>query len=131
MASIHKQVAVDVDAKTAWQSLRQIENAHELFEPVLTSCRLEGGMRIVQFANGMVVREHILDVDEGRRRVAYAALDVPGMTYHHASMQVVEEGPGRCRFVWVTDFMPEEVGARIAPLIEQGAAAFKRHVEKR
>jgi hypothetical protein len=129
--SIHKEIAVDVDANAAWQSLRRIENASELFEPVLTSSRVEGGIRTVRFADGMVVREHILDVDDERRRVAYAALDVPGMTYHHASMQVVEDGSGRCRFVWVTDFLPADVGARIAPLIEQGAAAFRRNVEKR
>jgi hypothetical protein len=128
--SIHKEVAVDVDSKTAWESLRRVQNAHELFAPVLTACRLEGGIRTVRFANGMVVREQILDVDDERRRVAYAALDAPGMTYHHASMQVVDDGPGRCRFVWVTDFLPPEVRENIAPLIEQGSAAFKRNLEK-
>ena len=130
MASIHKQIPVAVDARTAWQSLRRVEKAHEVFAPVLLDCRLEGGIRTVRFANGMVLREQILDVDEERRRVAYAAVDAPGMTYHHASMQIVEDGPGRCRFIWTTDFLPAEVAGNIAPLIEQGTAAFRRNLEK-
>ena len=63
-------------------------------------------------------------------RVAYAVFDGPGMTYHHASMQVVEAGPGTCRFVWTTDFLPAGVRDNIAPLIDQGAAAFKSNLEK-
>ena len=129
MASIHKQLAVAVDAKTAWQSMRRIDKAHELFAPVLTDCRLEGDVRTVRFANGTVLHEQILDVDDERRRVAYAALDAPGMTYHHASMEVTDDGPGRCRFVWITDFLPAGVRDNIAPLIEQGSAAFKKNLE--
>ena len=130
MASIHKQVSVDVDSKTAWAALRDVAEAHRLFAPVLTECRLEGDVRTVRFANGMVVREQVLDVDDARRRVAYAAVDGPGMTYHHASMRVVEAGEGRCHFVWITDFLPAGIRDNIAPLIDQGAAAFKRNLEK-
>ena len=130
MACIRAELTVDVDARTAWAALRRVGEAHALFAPVLTECRLEGGIRTVRFANGMVVRERILDVDDERRRVAYAAVDAPGMTFHHASMQVVEDGPNRCRFVWITDFLPAEVRDNIAPLIEQGAAAFQRNVQR-
>jgi hypothetical protein len=51
------------------------------------------------------------------------------MTYHHASMQIVEAAPGRCLFVWITDFLPNEVGAALTPLIEQGAKALKSNLE--
>ena len=64
----------------------------------------------------MTVRERILDLDEERRRVAYTVLDAPGLAYHHASMQMVDEGPGRCRFLWVTDFLPAEARASLTPL---------------
>ena len=130
MASIHKELTVEVDADTAWASLRRVGEARELFAPVLTESRMESEIRTVRFANGMVVRERILDVDDERQRVAYAALDAPGMTYHHASMQVREAGPKRCLFVWITDFHPAEIRADILPLIEEGAAAFKRNLEK-
>jgi Polyketide cyclase / dehydrase and lipid transport len=129
MASIYKKVTVEVGGDKAWAALRRVGDAHKLFAPVLVDARLDGDVRTVTFANGMVLRERILDVDDVRRRVGYAAMDAPGMTFHHASMEILDEGPGRCQFVWVTDFHPPEVGASIAPLIEQGANALKSNLE--
>jgi hypothetical protein len=131
MASIYRQVAVEVSAEQAWAALRLVGEAHKLFAPVLVDGHLEGEIRTVRFANGMVVRERIIDIDDEKRRVAYSAMDVPGMTYHHASMQVVGEGPGRCQFVWTTDFLPQEISSSLAPLIEQGANALKKSLEAR
>ena len=51
------------------------------------------------------------------------------MTYHHASMRIEHAGSGHCLFVWTTDFLPEEAGSTIAPLVEQGAASLKRNLE--
>lgn len=129
MASIYKEVAVDVDPESAWSALRLVGEAHKLFAPVLVDGQLNGDTRTVKFANGMVVRERILDVDDEKRRVAYTAVDGPGMLYHHASMQVVDAGPGRCRFVWITDFLPREIEGNLTPLIEQGANALKNNLE--
>ncbi len=129
MASIHHEVSVDVDAKTAWAALRQVADAHVLFAPVLVGGRLDGDTRTVTFANGMVLRERILDLDDQRQRVAYTVLDGPGMAFHHASMQVMNDGPGRCRFRWITDFLPPEIGQALTPLIEQGSAALKANLE--
>ena len=131
MASIHKQVAVEVSADKAWAALRLVGEAHKLFAPVLVDGHLEGELRTVRFANGMVARERIIDVDDERRRVAYSALEGPGLTYHHASMQVVDAGPDRCQFIWITDFLPREIGSNLAPLIEQGASALKNNLETR
>jgi Polyketide cyclase / dehydrase and lipid transport len=131
MASISEEIAVEVGIDQAWAALRQVGNVHELFAPVLVGAHLDGDTRTVRFANGMVAKERILDVDNERRRVAYTALDVPGMTYHHASMQLVDAGPGRCRFVWVTDFLPQEIRGNLTPLIEQGAGALKSNLESR
>ena len=86
--------AVEVGAASAWAALRLVGEAHKLFAPVLVDGHLEGEIRTVRFANGMVARERIIDVDDERRRVAYSVVDGPGMTYHHASMQIVDAGPG-------------------------------------
>jgi hypothetical protein len=129
MASICEEVSVDVAAERAWAALREVGEAHTLFAPVLGDAHLDGDTRTARFANGMVVQERILVVDDERRRVAYTVLDGPGMTYHHASMQIVEEGRGRCRFVWITDFLPQEIGGNLASLIQQGAQALKSNLE--
>jgi Polyketide cyclase / dehydrase and lipid transport len=129
MASIHHEMTVEIGVERAWTALRAVGAAHELFAPVLVDAELSGDIRTVRFANGMVVREQILDVDETRRRVAYAVLDGPGMRYHHASMQVFDAGPERCRFVWITDFLPEELRGTLEPLIQAGSKALKEHLE--
>jgi hypothetical protein len=129
MATIHKEITVEVTPETAWLALRRVGDAHELFTPVLVDGRLAGDTRTVRFANGMVVRERILAIDDDQRRVAYTVLDGPGIAYHHASMQIENAGPGRSRFVWITDFLPEEAGPNLAPLIDQGAAALKNNLE--
>lgn len=129
MPSIHSQVLLDVGLDAAWDELRKVGDAHKLFAPVLTDSRVHGDTRTVRFANGSVVHERVLDIDDERRRVSYAATDVPGMTYHHSSMQIADAGPGRCLFIWITDFLPAEVGPAITPLIEQGTRAVKQNLE--
>jgi hypothetical protein len=129
MASIRKEIVIDTGVEPAWEALRQVGEAHTLFAPVLTGGELHGDVRTVRFANGMELRERILDVDDEHRRVAYAVIDPQGMTYHHASMQLDIAGPGRCAFVWITDFLPAEAAATLQPLIEQGANALKRNLE--
>jgi len=129
MASIHQEVEIDVSADKAWAALHRVGEPQKLFAPVLVEGTLRGDTRTVRFANGMEVQERIIDVDETRRRVAYSALNAPGMTYHHASMQIIETGPRGCRFVWVSDFLPPEAGSNIAPLIDAGAQALKANLE--
>jgi hypothetical protein len=131
MASIHHEVVVKMDTDEAWAALREVGLAHRLFAPVLVAGQLDGDLRTVTFANGMVARERVLDVDDERKRVAYAVLDGPGLEFHHASMELVEEGPGRCRFLWITDFLPKEAAAALQPLIEQGGQALKKNLESR
>jgi polyketide cyclase/dehydrase/lipid transport protein len=130
MASIRKEIVVDVGAEAAWDALRRVGQPHTLFAPVLTSSNLEGDVRTVRFSNGKVISERILDVDEEHRRVAYAVVEPQGMTYHHASMEIGLAGPGRCTFLWITDFLPAEAAAGLQPLVDQGAEALKRNLEQ-
>jgi hypothetical protein len=129
MASIRKEIVIDTGLEQAWDALRRVGEPHTLFAPVLTDARIADDVRTVHFANGMTVHERILAVDDEARRLAYVVLDAPGLTYHHASMQVDIAGPGRCAFVWITDFLPAEAAANLQPLIDQGTDALKRNLE--
>ncbi|MGH6734641.1 MAG: SRPBCC family protein [Methyloceanibacter sp.] len=128
MASIRREEIVEVPADKAWSALRDVGRPHALFADVLVDGSIDGDIRTVTFANGMVVRERIVDIDEASKRVAYAVID--GVFEHHsASMQIVPDGEGRCRFVWVSDFLPNEKMALVAPLVESGATALVRNLE--
>jgi hypothetical protein len=91
---------------------------------------VEAVIRTVTFANGMVAHERIVDVDDANRRVVYSALDVPGLSYHHASMQILDAGKGKTRFLWTTDVLPADAVAAVEPLVEQGTQALKANLER-
>ncbi|HZM85183.1 MAG TPA: SRPBCC family protein, partial [Blastocatellia bacterium] len=78
----------------------------------VVDCKLEGDSRIVTFANGMVVRELIVDVDDKTCRHSWSARGEP-LTHHDASIQVFSDGREKCRVVWIADLMPNEVAEAI------------------
>lgn len=129
VASIRKEVVIEAPAEVVWDAVRDVGQAHTRLAPgVLTDARLEEGARVVTFANGMVVRERIVDVDDGRRRLAYSATGGRA-THHHASIQVAPEGERRCRLTWITDVLPHEMAGPIGALMEQGSRAMKLTLE--
>jgi Polyketide cyclase / dehydrase and lipid transport len=129
MASIHQETTINVGADQAWGALRQVGQIHKTFAPVVTATRLDNDVRTVSFANGVVVDELILCIDDERRRVAWSVVNSAHLKFHHGSMQVIDLGPDRCRFVWVCDYMPAEAGVYVRPLMEQGTQALKRNLE--
>jgi len=40
------------------------------------------------------------------------------------------EGDGRCRLVWVTDLLPNDMSGAIGGMMEQGSAAMKQTLER-
>jgi hypothetical protein len=129
MASIYKEVLLEIPVERAWAALRDVGHADRLFAGVLVDAQLEGDVRTVTFQNGMVARERIIDIDEKRLRVAYAVQGAP-FTHHSASMQVFAEADGRSRFVWTSDFLPAELAASVAPLVEEGCRALQRNLDR-
>lgn len=131
MAVIYKEILIEAPAEEVWVAVRDVGAVHERLVPgLVTDARLEGGARVVTFANGMVVRELIVSLDDELRRFSYAAVGGRA-THHNASFQVFAEGEDRTRLVWVTDLLPDEVAAPVGALVEQGAAVIKRTLEGR
>jgi len=94
----------------------------------LVDCKLEGDSRIVIFANGMVVRELIVDVDDKTCRHSWSARGGP-LTHHNASIQVFSDGHDKCRVVWIADLMPNEAAEAIGEMIQQGLNTMKQTLE--
>ena len=131
MASIHKETLIECDPATVWDAVRDVGAVHTRVAPgFLTGCRMEEAplARVVTFANGMVARELIVDVDDAARRLAWSVVG-GRLSHHNASMQVLASGEGHTRVVWVADLLPNELAGAIAGMIEQGLAAMKRTLE--
>ncbi|HYG68281.1 MAG TPA: SRPBCC family protein, partial [Anaeromyxobacteraceae bacterium] len=115
MATIRREIPLAAAPSAVWAALRDIGAVpRRLAGGFVRETRMEGDVRVVSFADGLVVRELIVAVDEVERRVAYAVVDgLPEGAHHHASMQVVEDGGRGCRLVWLTDVYPHELAGRL------------------
>ena len=94
----------------------------------VVDCKLAGDWRTVTFANGMVVRELIVAVDDQSCRHSWSARGEP-LTHHNASIQVFSDGHGKCRVVWIADLMPNEVAEAIGEMIDHGLTTMKKTLE--
>src|SRR5262249_42494082 len=130
-ASIRKDILIDAPPEQVWAAVRAVDAVHERLVPgYVVETRLEGVTRTLTFANGAVVRELIVAVDDEARRLAYAVVGgrMP-LAHHHASLQVIGEGAGRSRLVWISDVLPHECAADIRVRVERGAEVMKQTLE--
>src|SRR5215212_4711745 len=126
MASIRKEVFIEVAPEQVWSALRDVGALHtRLVTGFVTDCRLDGDARVVTFANGMVARELIVDIDDAGRRVVWSAVG-GRLSHHNASAQVFADERGASRVVWIADLLPNELAPAIATMIDQGLVAMKR-----
>jgi len=129
VASVRKQVVIDASAERVWDALRDWGALHVRLVPgFATDARLDGGDRIVTFSNGSVLRERLVERDDDARRLVWSIADPP-YTHHNASAQVFADGPDRSLFVWIADFLPNELVDRAAPLMEHALGVIKRTLE--
>ena len=128
MASIRKEMTLRADPAKVWDAVRDVGAIHtRLARGFVTDTRLEGDTRTVTFANGVVARERIIDIDDAKRRLAYSVVE-GRPTHHHATFQVVPEGAGS-RVVWVADLLPEDLKAAVDGMMDHGMSAMKSTLE--
>lgn len=131
MASIRQEIPLEASAEDVWDAVRDIGALHKRLVPgFVIDTRLEGGARIVTFANGLVVRELIVNLDEQARRLVWSARG-GRLSHHNASAQVFPAGDGRSRLVWIADLLPDEMAGDIAKMMEAGAAAMQKAMNRR
>src|SRR5499427_2144668 len=130
MASIRKEIPLETSAENVWAAVRDVGALHTRLVPgFVVDTRLEADARVVTFGNGMVVRELIVDLDDEARRLAWSARG-GRLTHHNASAQVYAEGDGRSRLVWIADLLPDDLAGDIGAMMDRGAAAMRKALEK-
>ena len=129
MATIRKEIEIARERSVAWDAIRDVGAIHRRLVPgFVVDCKLEGGSRLITFANGMTIRELIVAIDDETCRHAWSARGGP-FTHHNASLQVFPEGVATCRLVWIADLLPDEATSTVEQMMLQGLDVMKRTLE--
>jgi uncharacterized protein YndB with AHSA1/START domain len=129
MATIRKEIVVDVPPAEVWDALRDFGHLHErLATGFVTDVELQGDVRAVTFFNGAVFHERFISEDADARRLAWTIIDGP-WEHHSGSAEVRELREGQSCFVWLTDLLPDEMAAETEDMVAKGAAAIKETLE--
>jgi carbon monoxide dehydrogenase subunit G len=130
MASIYKEFTVNAPPQFAWEAIKDVGAVHvRLAQGFVTDTKLEGGVRTVTFANGLVIQEQIVSTDDQLRRLVYRAIGGKA-SHHNAFFQVFPAPDGKSTVLWVTDLLPDEMRAPIEQMVESGSDAIQRTMEK-
>src|SRR5262247_4414449 len=125
MASIRKEIPLEVPAEYAWAALRDVGALHTRLVPgFVVDTKLEDGARVVTFGNGLVARELIVDLDDDARRIVWSVVG-GSFTHHNASVQVFDDGRGGSRLIWIADLLPHTVAPQIRAMIDTAASVMK------
>ena len=132
MSSVVKEVMIEAEAKYCWDAVRDFAGLSERLAPgfVTDLVMADPRARRITFFNGAVATEYLVGSDDDAMRIAYTVTEGPlESTHHNACVQVVPDGDGRCRFIWITDVLPDALGQRIEELMEAGIKVIKPTLE--
>jgi polyketide cyclase/dehydrase/lipid transport protein len=117
-----------------WAGLRAVDAVHERLMPgYVTGTRVEGSHRYLTMADGWVVHERIVGVDDEARRLAYAVVEGarPALDHHHASFQVFADGPEGSLVVWTTDLLPDDGVAEVRLRVARGSQVMAQALARK
>ena len=127
MASIHRDITVDASPELLWSAVRDVGAPHERLAPgVVVDGYRDGDHRVVTLPAR--VREPIVDIDDDRRRLAYAVVESAlGVTHHHVRCRWSPNGElPATSYGGYRDVVPDHPAVPIAELMDQCAAAVQR-----
>lgn len=131
MASIRTEFQIDVDADRVWQVVGDwADGPVGMARGYVVASQADGDVRVVTFANGNVARERLIARDESARRIVYSLFgDTARPEHDNTAMQIVPDGPRRCRFIWSRDVLPDELAGPLHAAMEDAARAIKATLE--
>ena len=125
MASITKTIETTAPVQAVWSAIADIGALHTRLVPgFVVDTVVDGDARIVTFANGMVIREPIITVDEEHDRLVWSA-EGAQFEHYNSSAQAIEQPDGTTVVAWIADFKPDDLAGVIDEMMTAGAAAMK------
>ena len=130
MATRRIEVFTHAMTDAVWQAARDIGALHTRLVPgFVVDTKLTPGARVVTFANGLVVREPIVAIDDEAKRLVWTS-EGGRARHYNASLQVCPEASGKTRVVWIADFLPDEIAPYIEAAMSAGAKAMQQALDR-
>ena len=130
MSTHREEIITGASPDDVWDAVRDVGALHTRLVPgFVVDTRLEPGGRVVTFANGFVVREPIVAIDEAARRLVWTSVG-GAASHYNASLQVFATEGGGCRLIWIADFLPDEIASRIVGAMKAGAEEMRGHMDR-
>jgi hypothetical protein len=131
MASVRTEALIEAAVDDVWAVIRDFATGPARMAPgFVADSHADSDVRTVTFADGTVVRERFVAIDDAERRIVYSVVR-GGMCPEHdnATMRVEPDGVRRSRFVWVHDVLPDDLAPPILAAMKRGTAVIKRTLE--
>lgn len=127
MALLRTEISIAAAPDAVWEVIRDFATGPRNMAPgFVVECEADADVRVVTFADGTVVHERFLGLDDDERRIRYGVVGGAVRPEHDvAEMQVVQDGDGS-RFRWTRDVRPDELGPGFRASMERGAEVIRR-----
>jgi Polyketide cyclase / dehydrase and lipid transport len=130
MALLRTEISIAAATADVWDVIGDFAAGPLRMAPgFVVGCEADGNLRVVTFADGVVVHERLVGVDDDERCITYSVVGGSVRPDRDtARMQVVPEGSG-CRFVWTHNIRPDELGPGFQAAMDRGAEVIRRTLE--
>jgi carbon monoxide dehydrogenase subunit G len=130
MALLRTEISIAAAPADVWDVIRDFAAGPLRMAPgFVVGCEADADVRVVTFADGVVVHERFVELDDAERRIVYGVVGGSVQPDHDtAQMQVVPEDGGS-RFIWTRDLRPDELAPGFQVAMDRGAEVIKRTLE--
>jgi hypothetical protein len=134
MATIRSHARIHRDPDEVWAVLADPTRIVEWF-PGVTDATVADGVRTLTLRSGVPVFEDIVTLDHRMRRFQYRITGPLPVSYHLATMDVIDDGEPGCLLVYSTEISPDPMAFVLDGVISEGVATLARmldeHAEER
>ena len=126
--TVRHEVRIHRPADEVWALAGDAARLHEWF-PGIDACEVDGDRRTVTTTSGLALPELILVTDDRARRFQYR-LDVPIVSHHRGTIDVIDLHDGTCLAVYSTEADPRAMALTIGGGTRGALAELKRQMEE-
>jgi polyketide cyclase/dehydrase/lipid transport protein len=127
LGSIRHQIHILRPAADVWELAGDPARLHEWF-PGITSCHVNGKIRVITLGSGLTMPEEILVNDAIQRRFQYR-ITAPLFNHHRGTIDVIDLDDDTCLVVYSTDADPRTMALTIAGATAGALDELKRQME--